>query len=89
MRALRSGTRAERAPRALAEDGAKELASILLGPGTIMDELRGFMFAWNGAIKFQQDMGAQVPHQGLMRGAEFLIVLKSILATCRVVEAGS
>jgi hypothetical protein len=89
MRALRSGTRAERAPRALAEADGKELASILLRPGTIMDELRGFMFAWNGAIKFQQDMGTQLAHQGLMTAAEFLIVLESILATCRVVDAGS
>ena len=56
----------------LSEDQFHELVNMLLVPKHIVQELKGFMIAWNGSIDWQKDQGNQILVESAMSLDDFL-----------------
>jgi hypothetical protein len=64
-------------------DEAVEFASILLSDKHLLPELQAFLFAWKGAIDFQQKSGSGAMAVGAMNLEAFQVWFDAIARLCR------
>ena len=70
----------------LDEPASRELAALLLEPEAAKTELQAFIFAWNGAIKFQR---GGILSKGAMPFEDLARILGAMSLSCRIPDLGN
>jgi len=78
----------EKAPTPLDEAGGRELVSLLLSDRHTREEIRAFLYAWDGSIKFQREQGSPAMADAAMNMEVFSAVFGRIAESCRVPDFG-